>query len=140
MKRLLILMLLLTGINYAAQKVYESVPKTVAESDASFTLSNANLPAYFLTCDNDFFQIYILEATAAGAGCNYALCQKSNIIGSCTTAGDTSVNPRPVTSGSTIFLGYDGKSYTASDVTSNVKWDGTWQIRRRCSKKDIIQR
>lgn len=140
MKVLMFLILAFGG--WAADVVIVSQPKLVYTSVADFTsVSNSGLTTHFLTCGNSRYKVLSVKLTFSTTG-KVDICKVSGVIGTCSTAGSTAntsaldTNPDDV-----VYLGYNPslQSYSASEVTTFTKIDGSFTAERNCVGREYLQ-
>lgn len=135
--KLLLFLVLATFLNAAE---LSSVPSLVGEATTSVSgASNTTIPVAMTECGSTNHVVWTISATASSAGCSFSLCQSSNLAGVCTVPGDISAWAIPVTSGQTVYFGWLNGGHSLSEVTTNTKLTGDWDLRRYCVSKDAIQ-
>lgn len=134
----LLLFLIITAIVSSDGLVYQSFPKMNLTSGAFFSsLSNTGLTTAFLDCGNTRFGVWSVRMTFTTTG-KIGLCP-SDADGLCTSAGTTTgTSAISINSGDTVYLGYSPstRSFSASEVTTFTKIDGSFQAWRWCTGEE----
>lgn len=139
--RFLFIFLILLKSYQCSDIITMSIPKMLLQSGASFSsLSNSGLTTHFLDCGRSDMSIFSVRLNFSTTG-KVALCP-SNAAGLCTSAGSTAQSSSiSLNSGDTVWLGYNPtlKSYSPSEVTTFIKFDGSFIANRWCVTEDFLR-
>lgn len=140
MRLLFTILFFATVCTLQARGMFISQPQAVYTSQASIdSMVNTSLPASFLTCGSTWLTLISIKATAQSTGL-IAKCVTSDAKGSCTASGNTSSTPALyLTTYQSETLGWDGFSYSPSEVSTGTKFHGDWIFQRRCVSNDFVR-